>query len=165
MAQVFGSIDSFAFDTDDITEWFERLEQWFVANNIDDGTRKRALLLSNIGARGYKLARSLSQNKPTEKSFEELKKLLLDHINPKPNEISQRFVFYRRDRRSGETVKDYVAQLRDRAQISATKLDVYWLGNPSVSVPRNGERTRPGSLTHGIHIEDIGAHFDRPIRR
>ena len=112
MAQVFGSIDAFGFDTDDITEWFERLEQWFVANNIDDGTRKRALLLSNIGARGYKLARSLSQNKPTEKSFEELKKLLLDHINPKPNEISQRFVFYRRDRRAGETVKDYVAQLR-----------------------------------------------------
>ena len=29
------------------TEWIERLEQWFVANNIEDVTRKRALLLSN----------------------------------------------------------------------------------------------------------------------
>ena len=39
----------------------------------------------------------------------------------------------------------------DRAQISAKKLDVFWLGNPSVSVPRNGERTQPGSLAQGIH--------------
>ena len=109
---MFGHIDAFGFEADDITEWIERLEQWFVANDIEDVTRKRALLLSNIGARGYKLARSLSQNDPTSKTYSELKKLLLDHINPKPNEISQRFVFYRRDRRSGESVKDYVAQLR-----------------------------------------------------
>ena len=112
MAVVFGSISEFGFGSDDVTEWLERLEQWFVANAITDANRKRALLLSNIGARGYKLIRSLSQNQPTTKSYGDLKTLLLEHINPKPNEISQRFVFYRRDRRSGETVKDYVAELR-----------------------------------------------------
>jgi hypothetical protein len=109
---VFGSITPFAFDCEDVTEWIERLEQWFVANSIDDATKKRAMLLSNIGARGYKLLRALSQNNPTAKSFDELKQLLLEHINPKPNEISQRFVFYRRDRRTGESVKDYIAELR-----------------------------------------------------
>ena len=56
--------------------------------------------------------RSLSQNAPTSKTYKELKDLLLEHLDPKPNEISQRFVFYRRDRRSGETVKDYIAELR-----------------------------------------------------
>ena len=112
MAAVFGSISEFAFGSDDVTEWVERLEQWFVANAITENTRKRALLLSNIGARGYKLIRSLSQNQPTNKSYQELKTLLLEHINPKPNEIAQRFVFYKRDRRTGETVKDYVAELR-----------------------------------------------------
>ena len=55
MAAVFGSISEFAFGSDDVTEWVERLEQWFVANTITENTRKRALLLSNIGARGYKL--------------------------------------------------------------------------------------------------------------
>ena len=45
----------------------------------------------------------------------------------------------------------YIDVIRDHAQISATKLDVYWLGNLSVSVPRNGERTWPGSLAQGIH--------------
>ena len=112
MAVVFGSISEFGFDTDDVTEWVERLEQWFVANAIDQGDKQRALLLSNIGAKGYKLIRSLSQNQPTAKSYQQLKDLLLEHINPKPNEISQRFVFYRRDRKTGETVKDYVANLR-----------------------------------------------------
>ena len=111
-AQVFGSISEFAFDVDDVTEWIERLEQWFLANSIDDTSKQRALLLSNIGAKGYKLLRALSQNSPTGKSYAELKQLLSDHINPKPNEISQRFVFYRRDRRVGESVKDYVAELR-----------------------------------------------------
>ena len=51
------------------------------------------MLLSNVGARGYKLVRSLSQNNPTSKSYDELKKLMLDHMHPKPNEIAQRYVF------------------------------------------------------------------------
>ena len=37
---------------------------------------------------------------------------------------------------------------------------VFGLGNPSVSVPRNEERTRPGSLTHVI----IGAQAGGPIK-
>ena len=113
MAAVFGSISEFVFDSEDITEWIERLEQWFVANGLENNAdRKRALLLSHVGSRGYKLIRSLAQNKPTEKSYDELKALLTEHLNPKPNEIAQRYVFYKRDRRNGETVKDYIASLR-----------------------------------------------------
>ena len=113
MAAVFGSISEFVFETEDITEWIERLEQWFIANGLENNEeRKKALLLSNVGARGYKLIRSLAQNKPTEKSYKELKDLMVEHLNPKPNEIAQRYVFYKRDRRNGETVKDYVAALR-----------------------------------------------------
>ena len=37
------------------------------------------------------------------------------------------------------------------------------LGNPSVSVPRNGERTRPGSLTHMVKV--FGAQINGPIRK
>jgi hypothetical protein len=90
---VFGSITPFAFDCEDVTEWIERLEQWFVANSIDDATKKRAMLLSNIGARGYKLLRALSQNNPTAKSFDELKQLLLEHINPTSRTKSPKGLF------------------------------------------------------------------------
>ena len=112
MAQMYGAITPFSYNAESFTEWVERLEQWFIANDVTTAAKKRALFLSNIGAGGYKLVRSLSQNEPTKKSYDELKKLMLDHIHPKPNEIAQRYVFYKRDRRSGESVKDYVAELR-----------------------------------------------------
>ena len=109
---IFGSISELDVETEQFTEWVERLEQWFLANLIDDADRKRALFLSLIGAKGYKLIRSLAQNEPAKKSYDALKKLMLDHLQPKPNEIAQRYVFYKRDRRVGESVKDYVAELR-----------------------------------------------------
>ena len=37
-------------------------------------------------------------------------------------------------------------RIRKDPQISASKLVVCWLGNPSVSFPRNGERKQLGSL-------------------
>ena len=41
--------------------------------------------------------------------------------------------------------------LRDHPQITITKLVTIGLGNPSLSIPCNGERTRLGSLAHVIH--------------
>ena len=72
---VFGAISEFCYDAESFTEWIERLEQWFIANDVTTAAKKRALLLSNIGAKGYKLVRSLSQNEPTNKSYSELKKV------------------------------------------------------------------------------------------
>ena len=111
-AHIYGSITEFAFEAESFTEWIERLEQWFIANDITLAAKKRALFLSNIGARGYKLVRSLSQNEPTGKTYKELKELMMEHLHPKPNEIAQRFIFFKRDRRAGESVKDYIAELR-----------------------------------------------------
>ena len=112
MANVLGSVSQFMYDAEDFNEWVERLEQWFIANDITAAAKKRALLLSHIGAKGYKLIRSLSQNEPTSKSYSELKKLMMEHLHPKPNEIAQRYIFFKRDRRAGENVKEYIAELR-----------------------------------------------------
>ena len=112
MANVLGNVSEFMYDAENFNEWVERLEQWFIANDITLAAKKRALLLSHIGARGYKLIRSLSQNEPTSKSYSELKKLMMEHLHPKPNEIAQRYIFFKRDRRAGENVKEYVAELR-----------------------------------------------------
>ena len=83
-----------------------------MANQIEDTDRKRALLLSLIDSKGYKLIRSLAQNKPAEKSYDQLTKLMKDHLQPKPNEIAERYVFYNRERKDGESTKEYVAELR-----------------------------------------------------
>ena len=109
---ILGTMSEFSTDVDDFTEWTERLEQWYIANKIDDGDRKRALFLSLIGSKGYKLVRSLCQNEPSTKTYDELKVLTKEHLQPKPNEIAERYVFYNRGRKNGESIKDYVAELR-----------------------------------------------------
>ena len=58
------------------------------------------------------MIRSLSQNDPTSKTYEELTRIMREHLQPTPNEIAQRYVFYKRDRLVGESIKDYVAELR-----------------------------------------------------
>ena len=42
-------------------------------------------------------------------------------------------------------------QVKDKQQIMTTKLVAFGLGNPSVTVPRNRERTQPGSHAQVIH--------------
>ena len=53
----------------------------------------------------------------------------------------------------------------DHAQNATIKMVVLGLANPSVSLPRNGEGTRPGSLALVIHDETIGACAGGPMRR
>ena len=53
--------------------YIERLQQYFVANDIKGEDRQRAVLLSVSGASTYQLIRSVvSPEKRTEKTFEQL---------------------------------------------------------------------------------------------
>ena len=111
-AGIIGSIGEFEKGKETITEYFERFESFLDANVISDPVRKRAVLLATIGAETYKLIRALAENKPKEKSYVELKELLTGHLHPKPNVISQRYKFFKRDRNPQESVSDYIATLR-----------------------------------------------------
>ena len=57
------------------------------------------------------MLRSLADNKPGEKSYDDLKNLLTEHLNPKPNIIAECYKFYKRDRKPEETVSEYLAEL------------------------------------------------------
>jgi hypothetical protein len=50
--------------------------------------------------------------KPTAKSFEELVKLVKEHRDPPPSAIVQCFKFNSRNQKEGETVAEFVAELR-----------------------------------------------------
>ena len=98
----------------------ERLEQFFVANDItgeDKAVKRRATFLSLVGRSAYNLLRSLiAPAKPTDKTFGELVSVLTKHYSPKPTEVMQRFRFNSRVRREGESIADYVAELRKLAE-------------------------------------------------
>ena len=52
---------------------------------------------------------------PKEKTFAELSELLTKHYDPEPILIAERFHFYRRNQRSGESIAEYLACFRRMA--------------------------------------------------
>lgn len=117
MAGQIGAIGEFEEGREEWTQYAERLGHFLVANGITEDERKRAVLLSVIGPKAYKLLGSLvAPKKPGEKSYAELVKVMTDHYNPLPSEIVQRFKFHTRVRREGESMAAYVAGLRALGQ-------------------------------------------------
>ena len=94
---------------EDWVEYSERFEMYLTANGIGEDAIKRAVLLSTIGGPTYKLLRSLVGDAIETTSFADLVKA---HLRPAPNVIAERFHFFKRDRKSGESVSDYITALR-----------------------------------------------------
>ncbi|CAG2195647.1 unnamed protein product [Mytilus edulis] len=108
----YGKLDSFD-ESEDWTQYVERMEHYFNANEIDEEDQKRDIFLSVCGKNTYKLIRDLlAPAKPGTKSLADLTKLVKDHRDPVPSEIIQRFKFNSRTRHSDESVRTFIAALR-----------------------------------------------------
>ena len=79
----------FCFDRNDWEVFIDHLEIFFIAKNTPDD-KKAATMLTLFDEDGFKLIRSLAAPaKPLEKSFDDLKKLMEDHLNPAPSEVME----------------------------------------------------------------------------
>ena len=97
--------------------YVECLEQYFAANKIEDADQQRAILLSVCGPATYRLIRNLvSPKKPTELKIADFITIVQKHHDPKPSMIVQRFRFNGCNRRTGESVAAYVAELHQLAE-------------------------------------------------
>ena len=106
-----GKIDSFNHGSDDICEYIERLDQYFLADDINDAKKKTAIFLTVIGSDTYSLLRNLlAPVSPSNKTVEELFEILKEHL--KPIIIAERYKFYCRDQKENEMISDYIAVLR-----------------------------------------------------
>ena len=95
MAGQFGVIGEFKEGREEWAQYVERLGHFLVANGITENKRKRAVLLFVIGPKAYMLLGSLvASERPGDKSHVDLVKVMMDHYNPKPSEIVQRFKFH-----------------------------------------------------------------------
>ena len=113
---VLGKIDEFNQHKEEWPQYVERLGFFFIANSITTIEKKRAVFLSVVGAATYKVLRNLiSPELPSEKSYDELVSVLEQHYNHAPSEIVERFRFYCRTRKPGESVANFLAQLRSLA--------------------------------------------------
>ena len=93
------------------------MEYYFQANKITEGDTKRAVLISAIGEKAYKLMCSLiSPAKPNDKSFGQLVEAMRGHLCPPPSDIVQHYKFNSRIQQDGESVAVYMSELRALAQ-------------------------------------------------
>ena len=114
---IHGTITQFVPGEEDWTAYVERLNYYFIANEVTGVAKKRSILLSACGPKTYKLIRSLvPADKIDETAYDELVKLVQQYYDPKPSKIVQRYKFNTRARRDGESVATYVASLRELAE-------------------------------------------------
>ena len=108
-----GKVEEFDGSKEEWTQYVERVNHFFDANDIADAGKKRAVLLLIIGPSTYALLRNLvSPAKSGEKSFDELVSVLKNHYNPTPPETVQRSHFNSRCRKPCESVVQFVAESR-----------------------------------------------------
>ena len=105
-----GSVGPFDRETDDWKSYWGRPQQFFLANEISDKVKQRAVFLSVCGSATYQLIRSLvAPGNPADKELAVLVKLVEDFVSPPPSSIFQRFHFNSRVQKDSETIMQYVA--------------------------------------------------------
>jgi len=127
----YGSIEPFNGKKDEWEQYIERIEQFFLANELGEivptdnnaaavtkrQEKRKAILLSLIGPETYSLLRNLvSPDKPADKSFHDITTALQNYYAPKPSSTVQRFKFNTTIRKPGESVAQFLSALRKVAE-------------------------------------------------
>ena len=110
MAQ-YRAIEELAQDTP-VTDWLERLDEVLLLKEDVNDRKKVGHLLSNIGQYGYSVLKSLTAPAaPNTKTYKELNDMLIDHLDPKPTVVAERYRFHKLQQGS-MTVAEFRAKLR-----------------------------------------------------
>ncbi|XP_038063014.1 uncharacterized protein K02A2.6-like [Patiria miniata] len=98
------------------TQWRGMFETYTVASaaNTYPAVRKRALLLHCLGTEGQRVFHTLPQENAgeNEDEFDSALRVLDRHFKPKLNVVAERYRFRRRSQLPGESVDDYIRELR-----------------------------------------------------
>lgn len=115
-AALIGKLDSFDDTVEDWSSYIERADEYFALNSLPE-EKKVAAIITSMGAKTYAILRKLTTpNKPSEKTYADIKKYLGDYFSPVPLEMSERHRFYKRLQREGESANEYMAELRRLSQ-------------------------------------------------
>eukprot|EP00731_Ephydatia_muelleri_P017067 Em0010g165a len=107
-----GQLSEFQPENEKASAYLERVKLFLLANSVGDD-KQVAVLLTVIGARHFSLLKDLFLPEDVKaKSFEQISKVLVEHFEPKPLVIAERFRFYRRTQEEEESVTEFMAQLR-----------------------------------------------------
>ena len=112
-----GQIESFDPKCHIWTQYYERLKFYFNANDITDKEKQRSVFFALCGGETFSLVHSLVAPKKLEDTgFDVIVNKLHEHFEPKENVIVKRFQFRKRVQKHGETLTQFVADLRKLAE-------------------------------------------------
>ncbi|EAT48912.1 AAEL000056-PA [Aedes aegypti] len=97
---------------DDFEVYEERMTQHFLLHDVPE-ERKVAFLLTHLGMDTYAILKKLLQPvNPSTKRYEELVLTLKRHFRPEVNKVSERYRFHQADQKAGQSVTEYVVELK-----------------------------------------------------
>uniref|UniRef100_A0A803JEW5 Gypsy retrotransposon integrase-like protein 1 n=1 Tax=Xenopus tropicalis TaxID=8364 RepID=A0A803JEW5_XENTR len=107
-----GKVPEFSESAEEFESYLERFERWLSANDVSQ-EKKADILLATLPAKTYSLLKTLiAPAKATELSYERITETLSQHYKPQPIIIAERFRFYRRNHKMGESLADYILDLK-----------------------------------------------------
>ncbi|XP_049881979.1 uncharacterized protein K02A2.6-like [Pectinophora gossypiella] len=110
-----GKLEAFNLSSKQWPAYIRRVNQYILLNEIED-ERKVALLITVVGEATYSLMCDLcSPAFPEDKKYDELVKLVTDHLEPQRSEIAERHVFRLRRQRADESLTEYLQALKHLA--------------------------------------------------
>ncbi|XP_026534935.1 uncharacterized protein K02A2.6-like, partial [Notechis scutatus] len=106
----------FSQAAEDWESYIDRFLMFLESSNLKDanGQKKRAMFLTHCGPAVFKMAKALA--KPLDvkaMDWADLEPLLRSHYAPAVPTLIRRHDFYRRDQKEGESISNFVADLRD----------------------------------------------------
>ena len=117
-ARVFGAIEKFDPETDKWQRYEARLQQYFVANDVED-SKKKSILLTCVGKSVSDLLWDLcvpDQPDDARFSYKNLCDILKNYFVPQTSEIVERFKFYQRRQKPEESIAEFMKSLRHLAK-------------------------------------------------
>ena len=110
---IIGNVEQFDNQRTVFSEYKERLDFYFEANEITSETKKKAVFLTVVGSATFSLVKDLvAPSKIADKSYEGICSVLKEHFEPPPSKFVQRTKFEARFRKQHETLNQYIADLR-----------------------------------------------------
>ncbi|XP_069358342.1 uncharacterized protein [Maniola hyperantus] len=111
-----GKIEPFEVGSHNWDAYCRRVKQFIELNKIDEKLHV-ATLVTHVGITCYELMCDLcSPDLPESKTFEQLVKIVKDHLEPQRSEIAERHMFRQRKQSQGEAVSDYLKSLKHLAK-------------------------------------------------
>ena len=111
-----GQIGEFNPEEEQISAYLLRLKHFFKANNVKADNHV-SILITVVGPKVLAtLTDLLSPAEVDSKSYDELTTVLTDHFSPKKLVVVERYMFYSRSQRSGESITDFVVAIKHQSQ-------------------------------------------------